>query len=88
MRLRLTRQCRQPHSLDLINRAPAVREPEDVDEARPRLDLDQPEMVEQLQRWRYRFPRDVVISSTKMSTAFATLGAGRELRGPTNWFLP
>jgi len=61
MRLRLTRQCRQPHSLDLINRAPAVREPEDVDEARPRLDLDQPEMVEQLQRWRYRFPRDVVI---------------------------
>ena len=30
----------------------------------------------------------LLISSTKVSTAFVTLGAGRELRAPTNWFLP
>jgi len=48
MRLHLTRQCRRPHSLDLINAAPAVREPKHVDEARSRLDLDQARMVEQL----------------------------------------
>jgi len=49
MRLRLTRQCRQPDSLDLINHTPAVREPEDVYEARSRLNLDQAKMIEQLQ---------------------------------------
>ena len=49
MRLHLTRPCRQHHSLNLINRAPAVRKPEDVDEARSRLNLDQAKMIEQLQ---------------------------------------
>jgi hypothetical protein len=37
-----------PASLDLINAAPTATEPEDVDEARPWLNLDQAEMVEQL----------------------------------------
>jgi hypothetical protein len=30
---------------------------------RNRLNLDQAEMVEQLQRWRHRLPRDVVIQT-------------------------
>lgn len=65
MRHHFARQRRKPHRLDRIDRidrAPAVREPEDVDEARTRLDVDDAEMVEQLQRYRYRFPPDAVIA--------------------------
>src|SRR5439155_372897 len=40
---------------------PAGDGPEHVDEVRTRLDLDQAEMVEQLQRWRHWFPPDVMI---------------------------
>jgi hypothetical protein len=59
MRFHLARQRRQALSLDLINTAPT--EPEHVDKPRSRLDLDQAEMVEQLQRWRHRLARYVVI---------------------------
>jgi hypothetical protein len=50
MRLHLTRQGRQPLGLGLIIAAPAVAEPEHVDKTRARLDPDQAETVEQLQR--------------------------------------
>ena len=60
MRQHVARQRRQPLNLGLIDRAPAVREPEHVDEARPRRNLDQPEMIEQFQRFRNRLPSDVV----------------------------
>lgn len=43
--------------------APAIGEPEVVDQAHSRLDLDQAELVEQLQRWRHRPACDVVIQT-------------------------
>jgi hypothetical protein len=72
--LDLTRQCRQPHSLDLIDAAPAVREPVDVDEARTRLDVDHAEMIEQFHRWRDGRPSDVMIE-LKFGEAHARAGA-------------
>jgi hypothetical protein len=44
-----------------ISFANSANRAEDVDKASPRLDLDQAEMVEQLQRWRHRLASDAVI---------------------------
>ena len=61
MRLHLTRQLPPASQPRPHQSCASGREPEHVDEARSRLDLDQAEMVEQLQRRRDRLPSDVMI---------------------------